>query len=244
MTKEDDPILTTRDVAARLGVSVKTAQTWIEQGQVESWKTPGGHRRVRASAVDALREQLGNRRTAPVHAESSVALVVASEAALPSYVEAAAAAGLRAIGQSDPLNAMLDAGLAMPAVIAVELMRGDWERLSMCRRLLHSRDLAHMRMLLVTDMPAAQLEADLGALSRIAVLPAPLTSPLSPLRSSRVYRSRPRTMRTLRRIPSRRMKPRAYGRSSARDSSIRRAIPSSTRSCSSQRRRCACRSAS
>ncbi|WP_175942166.1 GAF domain-containing protein [Caballeronia sp. BCC1704] len=177
MTKEDDPILTTRDVAARLGVSVKTAQTWIEQGQIESWKTPGGHRRVRASAVDALRDQLGNRRPAPVHAESSVALVVASEAALPSYVEAAAAAGLRAIGQSDPLNAMLDAGLAMPAVIAVELMRGDWERLSMCRRLLHSRDLAHMRMLLVTDMPAAQLEAELGALSRIAVLPAPADKP-------------------------------------------------------------------
>ncbi|VXB11068.1 Xis DNA binding protein with GAF sensor [Burkholderia sp. 8Y] len=177
MATEDDPILTTRDAAIILGVSVKTAQTWIEQGQIESWKTPGGHRRVRASAVNALREQLGNRRHTSINTESAVALVIASDAALPAYLEAAAAAGLRGIGQSDPLNAMLDAGIAMPAVIAVELMRADWERLSMCRRLLQSRDLAHARMLVVTDMSAAQVEADLGVLSRVTLLQAPADKP-------------------------------------------------------------------
>ncbi|MDR5857711.1 excisionase family DNA-binding protein [Caballeronia sp. LZ062] len=177
MSEQDDPILTTRDVAALLGVSVKTAQTWIEQGQIESWKTPGGHRRVRASAVDQLREQLGKRRHVSTNPESAVALVVASGAALPAYLDAVAAAGLRGIGQSDPLNAMLDAGIAMPAVIAVELTRGDWERLSMCRRLLQSRDLAHMRMLIVTDMPAAQVEADVGAMARVTLLSAPADKP-------------------------------------------------------------------
>ncbi|MFM0053840.1 excisionase family DNA-binding protein [Caballeronia grimmiae] len=177
MATEDDPILTTRDAAALLGVSVKTAQTWIEQGQIESWKTPGGHRRVRASAVNGLRDRLGNRRHASTIIDSAVALVVASDARLPTYFEAAAAAGLRAIGQGDPLNAMLDAGIAMPAVIAVELMAGDWERQSMCRRLLHSRDLAHTRMLLVTDMPAARVKADLGTMSRVKLLQSPADKP-------------------------------------------------------------------
>lgn len=50
----NDPILTTRAVAAQLGVSVSTAQQWIESGAIASWKTPGGHRRVRQSAVMAL----------------------------------------------------------------------------------------------------------------------------------------------------------------------------------------------
>ena len=53
----DDPTLTTRDAADLLGISVSTAQKWIEGGALESWKTPGGHRRMRRSAVIALLEE-------------------------------------------------------------------------------------------------------------------------------------------------------------------------------------------
>lgn len=52
----EDPILTTRAVAAMLGVAVSTAQLWIESGAIPSWKTPGGHRRVRRSALLSLLE--------------------------------------------------------------------------------------------------------------------------------------------------------------------------------------------
>lgn len=54
---DDDPILTTKTVARLLGVAVSTAQQWIEGGAIASWKTPGGHRRVRLSAVQALIER-------------------------------------------------------------------------------------------------------------------------------------------------------------------------------------------
>lgn len=50
----DDPILTTRDAAHHLGVSVSTAQLWMESGALPSWKTPGGHRRCRLSEVKLL----------------------------------------------------------------------------------------------------------------------------------------------------------------------------------------------
>lgn len=53
----DDPAVTTRDAAELLGVSVSTAQKWIEGGAIASWKTPGGHRRMRRSAVLALLEE-------------------------------------------------------------------------------------------------------------------------------------------------------------------------------------------
>ena len=56
----DDPILTTREAARLLGIAVSTAQQWIENGLLPAWKTPGGHRRVRLSAVSALlRERAG-----------------------------------------------------------------------------------------------------------------------------------------------------------------------------------------
>jgi excisionase family DNA binding protein len=57
----DDTILTTRDTARLLGVAVSTAQLWIESGALASWKTPGGHRRVKLSSVMALLQQQGSK---------------------------------------------------------------------------------------------------------------------------------------------------------------------------------------
>jgi len=56
---DDDPILTTREAARLLGVAVSTAQLWMESGALPTWKTPGGHRRVRMSAVTRLLRERG-----------------------------------------------------------------------------------------------------------------------------------------------------------------------------------------
>lgn len=61
----DDPILTTRAVAELLGVAVSTVQQWIENGAIASWKTPGGHRRVRKSSVLRLMQQRAATGAAP-----------------------------------------------------------------------------------------------------------------------------------------------------------------------------------
>lgn len=44
-------VLTTAKAAQLLGVSTRTAQLWVESGQLPSWKTPGGHRRIPSQAV-------------------------------------------------------------------------------------------------------------------------------------------------------------------------------------------------
>ncbi|QNA88936.1 GAF domain-containing protein [Massilia sp. Dwa41.01b] len=51
---EEDPILTTSAAARLLGVATSTVQLWMESGAIESWKTPGGHRRTRESHIRAL----------------------------------------------------------------------------------------------------------------------------------------------------------------------------------------------
>ena len=50
----DSNILTTAQAAKILGVSTRTAQLWMENGALASWKTPGGHRRARSDDVYAL----------------------------------------------------------------------------------------------------------------------------------------------------------------------------------------------
>jgi excisionase family DNA binding protein len=59
-----DPVLTTAAAARLLGVAVSTAQLWLESGSLPSWKTPGGHRRVRLSAVTRLLEEKARRNQA------------------------------------------------------------------------------------------------------------------------------------------------------------------------------------
>jgi excisionase family DNA binding protein len=46
--------MTTSEVARLLGVATSTVQIWMESGAIESWKTPGGHRRTRLSLVQGL----------------------------------------------------------------------------------------------------------------------------------------------------------------------------------------------
>jgi len=44
--------VSTRDVARRLGLAVRSVQMMVDRGELEAWKTPGGHRRILESSVD------------------------------------------------------------------------------------------------------------------------------------------------------------------------------------------------
>ena len=79
----DDPVLTTAAAARLLGVAVSTTQLWLESGALPSWKTPGGHRRVRLSAVlklldDRARERQAGARRGPVKSVPATAPVPAA----------------------------------------------------------------------------------------------------------------------------------------------------------------------
>jgi excisionase family DNA binding protein len=97
----EDPTLTTRDAARLLGISVSTAQKWIESGALPSWKTPGGHRRMRRSAVIALLEERTAMAADPLAAMSPELRPERS----PSYpVPDDEAARLRAVGRTGLLD--------------------------------------------------------------------------------------------------------------------------------------------
>lgn len=51
------PYLTTRQAAQELGVSLRTAQVWVERGLLEAWKTEGGHRRITVESVERLKKE-------------------------------------------------------------------------------------------------------------------------------------------------------------------------------------------
>ncbi len=43
---------TTREVAAALGLAVRSVQLMVDRGDLHAWKTPGGHRRISRASVE------------------------------------------------------------------------------------------------------------------------------------------------------------------------------------------------
>ena len=136
-TGRDGATVTTREAAIRLGVSVRTIQLWVEEGRLEAWKTPGGHRRVYASSVEHL---IGERApSGPVAAtvREALGVVVVEDnpvalrmlavgiARLPFSVRLALAAngfeGLLLAGRERPDVVITD--LQMPEMNGLEFVR-------------------------------------------------------------------------------------------------------------------------
>lgn len=64
MNLKPPPFCTTFEAARRLGMSVHSVQLMVDRGDLEAWKTPGGHRRI---SEDSLQRWLVERRfTTPI----------------------------------------------------------------------------------------------------------------------------------------------------------------------------------
>ncbi len=57
-TPPDDPVsdhYSTLEVARLLGMAVRSVQMMVDRGELEAWKTPGGHRRISRESVQRWR---------------------------------------------------------------------------------------------------------------------------------------------------------------------------------------------
>lgn len=49
--------VSTREAADILGISLRSAQLWVENGVLTAWKTPGGHRRITMASIKRVLEE-------------------------------------------------------------------------------------------------------------------------------------------------------------------------------------------
>ncbi|MCY0388518.1 excisionase family DNA-binding protein [Robbsia sp. Bb-Pol-6] len=166
----DDPILTTRRAAELLGVSVRTAQNWIETGALGSWKTPGGHRRIRRSAVQAMlaKERKDVLDDAFVSAE---VIVLAAPAGGRLVQDALAPAGEFLLTLfEDAFAALLAVGASSPALFIIEVDMHQPERLVLLQRVLDDPVLGHLKMLAISSLSTDELVARCGGHGRLSAL--------------------------------------------------------------------------
>jgi excisionase family DNA binding protein len=115
---------TTRQAAARIGVSHRTVQMWVENGTLQAWKTAGGHRRITVDSVERLlegrRSALAGHNVTPAQTASSAS---SSSSALRAAVAAAAAAAFSSAAIAAVPDTIATAGAiaaVAPQALAVE----------------------------------------------------------------------------------------------------------------------------
>lgn len=153
---------TTRDAAKALGVSVRTAQLWLEKGYLKGWKTDGGHRRILRSSVSKLLRSRPPEQASPAVDESLQVLVVEDNEALLKlyrlqiarwpmpvmlYTAINGYEGLVLVGKVAPDLLICD--LRLPGVTGFQIVRG-LSQMPMCQQ---------MTIVVVTALPSEEIEA-------------------------------------------------------------------------------------
>ncbi len=184
---------TTVEVARRLGLAVRSVQLMVDRGELEAWKTPGGHRRIRRESVDRwlAERQGGASRPAPLGPP-----VTATPAAAPVPRKAAAPRVLL-IEDSRHFQTLVSmllksrfpqvelhladdgiAGLAMagklePEVLLVDILLPGIDGATLITGLRSHPAFARSRLIVVTSLEGAALEPYAFALEGLPVVHKP-----------------------------------------------------------------------
>ncbi|MFM0379013.1 excisionase family DNA-binding protein [Paraburkholderia strydomiana] len=169
----EDPIITTRAAAELLGVSIRTAQTWIEENALDSWKTPGGHRRVRRSAVMDLMARLARERIQG----PALVLVHAPQHKLQRYVDTLSLSPECTVhAEADTFRTLLTAGYLLPMIVVLELDGGDSDGQRIVQQILSHPGLGHTSIVVTGDATGEDLIMLGASRSRVHILPASWTA--------------------------------------------------------------------
>ena len=174
MTGSED-ICTTRQAASLLGISLRTAQLWVEEGALKAWKTPGGHRRILRSSVEGMLKERGKARL-PME-NFNILAVEDDPILLKLYEKRLAAPGSRVVTAADGYTGLVRIGECKPHVLVTDLMMPGVDGFEMLRILERNGTLNGTEVIVVTSLPEEEIEARGGLPGRVVLFQKPLDLP-------------------------------------------------------------------
>lgn len=161
--------------AARLlGLSVATVQALVEKGEIDAWKTLGGHRRIALASIDAYlvkhSPQLARSDTDPA-TRLRVLLVEDDDATRELYKANFEAWDLPVdcTWMPSALEALMDIASMQPDLLITDLSMPGVDGIEMLKALTRNQQLADMQIVVISGLPAAAIEAR-GGLPKYAHL--------------------------------------------------------------------------
>lgn len=177
MTETADDVLSTREAAEQLSVSLRTVQLWSEAGLLRAWKTPGGHRRILRSSIDELLRRRGVDLQSPTRGLMQV-LVVEDEADFRKLFELHLQSWQLPIELhcvASGFDALMRIGAVRPDLLITDLRMPGIDGFEMIRALQASESIGDMTILVTTALTQHTIAERGGLPAGIAVLHKPLS---------------------------------------------------------------------
>jgi excisionase family DNA binding protein len=178
MTSED-AYVSTREAAEILGISLRTAQLWVESGVLLAWKTSGGHRRILRRSIDALlaeRSKISNANSeAPVLSQNLKLVIVEDDQDLCRLMTLFLGDLDRPIDVRSAKNGfegLVLIGQFRPHVVIADLNMPGMDGFRMIQALLGT-EFAPQKIMVSTALSPADIEARGGLPESIDVLQKP-----------------------------------------------------------------------
>ena len=155
---------TTREAADILGVSLRTAQLWVENGLLDAWKTGGGHRRINRASLQGLLDGETSPRPASSVAPSSErmkVLVVEDDSVLLKLYKTVIASWnlpLDVTTASNGVDGLIRVGRDSPDVMITDLAMGGLDGFHLIRSLAETSYREGMEIIVVSGLDLAEIE--------------------------------------------------------------------------------------
>jgi excisionase family DNA binding protein len=179
---------TTREAAEMLGVSLRTAQLWVESGLLDAWKTDGGHRRIHRESVQRLLQ--GEPKPSPANAvqahqsERLKILVVEDDSVLLKLYKTVIGnwnLPLDVITAGNGVDGLIRIGRDAPDLMITDLAMPGLDGIQLIHNLVATSYREGMEIIVVSGLDPADIDARGGLPKGIAVFPKPV--PFAELRT-------------------------------------------------------------
>jgi CheY-like chemotaxis protein len=128
-------IYTTHDLSRLLHVNPRSVINWIEQDLLQSFRTPGGHRRVRHEDLIAFLRKHKMPIPAELMSGTFSVLVVESEDGVSKLIQADSQTSYNVSNATDGINALIALGRNRPDLIILDLGIAGVDGLEICRKI-------------------------------------------------------------------------------------------------------------
>lgn len=175
---EEHEVVSTREAAEALGVSLRTVQLWTEAGVLDAWKTPGGHRRIYRASIDRVLEQRQppSQASAP-SSDLPTLLIVEDEPEFRTlYANAAKrwAFPCSVVAVASGFDALIQLGTLSSAVLVTDLRMPGIDGFEMIRALRTLPAAPAFSIIVATALSPAAIEAKGGLPDDVLVMSKPL----------------------------------------------------------------------
>lgn len=176
-TQHSTDFCTTREAAQMLGVSVRTAQLWVENGTLQAWKTDGGHRRISIESVQRVAQSKRLSEPRQSLPEEMRILVVEDDNLLLRLYKAQIESWqlpLRVSVAHNGIEGLILVGRLSPDLLITDLNMPELDGFGMLRTLARTSYREGMEIVVVTGLDDAEIDAAGGLPKDIMLLRKPV----------------------------------------------------------------------